>query len=140
MRPLPPWGSLSSGLIPTRGSRWKTVFLCNRQQTEFWLYVTSDDKPFVTREFCAALGGIPRVSFAPSEKLRELTGVQVGATTILSAILPECAPVHLVMDDAIARSDRFACTDGTPTCFVKLRTVDLLTKYLPASGHTLTVI
>ena len=23
----------------------KTIFLCNRQQTEFYLYVTSDDKP-----------------------------------------------------------------------------------------------
>ena len=47
----------------------KTVFVCNRQQTEFWLYVTTDDKPFVTREFCGALG-IPRVSFAPAEKLK----------------------------------------------------------------------
>lgn len=38
----------------------KTVFLCNRQQTEFWLYVTSDDKPFVTREFCGALAQMER--------------------------------------------------------------------------------
>ena len=117
----------------------KTVFLCNRQQTEFWLYVTSDDKPFVTREFCGVLG-IPRVSFAPAEKLRELTGVEVGATTILSAILPECAQVHLVIDKAVAESKWFACTDGTATCFVKIRTADLLGKYLPASGHILQTI
>ena len=39
----------------------KTIFLCNRQQTEFYLYVTSHDKPFVTRDFCSALG-IPRVT------------------------------------------------------------------------------
>jgi Ala-tRNA(Pro) deacylase len=45
----------------------KTVFLCNRQQTAFYLYVTTDDKPFVTRDFCGALG-IPRVSFAPADK------------------------------------------------------------------------
>lgn len=118
----------------------KTVFLCNRQQTAFWLYVTSDDKPFVTREFCAALGGIPRVSFASAEKLQELTGVQVGATTILSAILPECAPIHLVMDKAISESEWFACTDGTPTCFVKLRTAHLLSKYIPNTNHNLTII
>ena len=118
----------------------KTVFLCNRQQTEFYLYVTSDDKPFVTREFCASLGGIPRVSFAPAEKLQELTGVRVGATTILSAILPECAQVHLVMDKSIAESEWFACTDGTPTCFVKIRTEDLLQKYIPAGHNVLTII
>ena len=107
----------------------KTIFLCNRQQTEFYLYVTFHDKPFVTRDFCGALG-IPRVSFASAEKLWELTGVRVGATTILSGVWPACADVHLVMDTAIAAAEWFACTDGTPTCFVKLRTRDLLEKYL----------
>ena len=107
----------------------KTIFLCNRQQTEFYLYVTSHDKPFVTRDFCSALG-IPRVSFASADKLWELTGVRVGATTILSAVWPACANVHLMMDASIAASEWFACTDGTPTCFVKLRTHDLLDQYL----------
>ena len=117
----------------------KTIFVCNRQQTEFYLYVTTDDKPFVTREFCGALG-IPRVSFASAGKLWELTGVMVGATTILSAILPQAAGVHLVMDRSVAEGEWFACTDGTATCFVKIRTADLLEKYLPASGHELRVI
>ncbi|MBQ9397858.1 MAG: prolyl-tRNA synthetase associated domain-containing protein [Bacteroidales bacterium] len=107
----------------------KTLFLCNRQQTEFYLYVTTDDKPFVTREFCGVLG-IPRVSFASAEWLWSLTGVEVGATTMLSAILPSTGRVHLVMDRSVAESEWYACTDGTPTCFVKLRTRDLLDNYL----------
>ena len=107
----------------------KTIFLCNRQQTEFYLYVTTDDRPFVTREFCGALG-IPRVSFASAEKLWVLTGVLVGASTILSAILPQAAGVHLVMDRSVAEGEWFACTDGTATCFVKIKTRDLLDKYL----------
>ena len=115
----------------------KTVFLCNRQQTEFYLYVTTDDKPFVTREFCGALG-IPRVSFAPAEKLWELTGVLPGATTILSAVLPQAAGIHLVMDRSVAESEWYACTDGTATCFVKIRTADLLDKYL--KGKQLIII
>ena len=117
----------------------KTIFLCNRQQTAFYLYVTTDDKPFVTRDFCAALG-IPRVSFAPAGKLWELTGVRVGATTLLSAVLPSCADVRLVMDRGVAESPWYACTDGTATCFVKIRTRDLLDKYLPAAGRTVTLI
>ena len=117
----------------------KTVFVCNRQQTEFYLYVTTDDRPFVTREFCGALG-IPRVSFASAEKLEELTGVKVGATTILSAVLPQAKDVHLVMDQAVAYSEWFACTDGTATCFVKIRTADLLSKYIPSTSHQLTII
>ena len=117
----------------------KTVFVCNRQQTEFYLYVTSDDKPFVTREFCGALG-IPRVSFASAEHLERLTGVKVGATTILSAILPEAKDIHLVMDRSVAESEWFACTDGTATCFVKIRTADLLDKYIPHTGNELQII
>ena len=115
----------------------KTIFLCNRQQTEFYLYVTTDDKPFVTRDFCGALG-IPRVSFASAEKLWELTGVLVGATTILSAILPSAQSVHLVMDKSVRESEWFACTDGTATCFVKIKTADLLDKYL--SGKEISII
>ena len=107
----------------------KTIFLCNRQQTEFYLYVTTDDKPFVTRDFCSALA-IPRVSFASAEKLWELTGVEVGATTILSAILPQAEGVHLVMDRGVAEAPFYACTDGTATCFLKLRTSDLLERFL----------
>ena len=114
----------------------KTIFLCNRQQTVFYLYVTAAEKPFVTRDFCGALG-IPRVSFASAEKLWELTGVEVGATTVLSAILPQAAGVHLVMDRAVAESEWFACTDGTATCFVKLRTRDMLDKYLKDKELTL---
>lgn len=117
----------------------KTLFLCNRQQTAFYLYVTTDEKPFITREFCGALG-IPRVSFASAEKLEELTGVKVGATTVLSAILPSARDVHLVMDRSVAESEWFACTDGTPTCFVKIRTQDLLDKFLPASGNDLRLL
>ena len=115
----------------------KTIFLCNRQQTEFYLYVTRDDKPFVTREFCGELG-IPRVSFAPADQLWERTGVPVGATTILSAILPSAEGVHLVMDRSVAEAEWFACTDGTATCFVKIKTRDLLEKYL--SGKQLTIL
>ena len=117
----------------------KTIFLCNRQQTEFYLYVTSDDKPFITRDFCGALG-IPRVSFASAERLWEKTGVLPGATTILSAILPEASDIHLVMDRDIAASEWFSCTDGTCECFVKIRTRDLLDKYLKAAGQSLVLI
>ena len=84
--------------------------------------------------------GIPRVSFAPADKLLELTGVLVGATTILSAILPECSSVHLILDKDIAGSGMFACTDGTATCFVKIKTEDLLGKFIPSTGHKITLI
>ena len=115
----------------------KTVFLCNRQQTAFYLYVMPAGKPFVTREFCAALG-IPRVSFASADKLLELTGAAPGAATILSGVWPASSGVSLVLDHSVADAPEFACTDGTPTCFVRIATRDLLDRYL--HGREVTVI
>ena len=117
----------------------KTVFVCNRQETSFYLYAMPSDKPFVTRDFCAALG-IPRVSFASGENLQSLTGVTAGATTILSAVLPQAAGVHIVLDRVVAEAPWFACTDGTPTCFVRISTHDLLEKYLPSCGAVPAII
>ena len=82
----------------------------------------------------------PGLTMEDCQHIDEKIGVLVGATTVLSAILPSCAGVHLVMDRSVAESEWFACTDETATCFVKFRTEDLLQKYILASGHTLTLI
>ncbi len=112
----------------------KTLFLCNRQQTNFYLYVTQDDKPFVTKDFGAALG-IPRVSFASGEWLMAKVGTEHGASTILSACLPSAKDVRFVIDREVLQSASFCCTDGTATCFIKISTSDLLNVYLPHCGH-----
>ena len=65
----------------------KTLLLCNRQQTEYYLYVTPGDKPFVTKDFGKSLG-ISRVSFAPQEKLLPMLGTVLGATTVFSFCSP----------------------------------------------------
>ena len=112
----------------------KSIFLCNRQQTKFYLYVTRDDKPFVTKDFGQALG-IPRVSFASAEKLLEIAGTEHGATTVLSACLDSAKEVTFVLDKEILEGESYCCTDGTAGCFVKIKVRDLLEKILPASGH-----
>lgn len=123
--------NINSGL---GGRIVKTLFLCNRQQTIFYLYVTRDNKPFVTKDFGAALG-IPRVSFASAELLQEKVGTEHGASTILSACLDSARDVNFVIDREVLESEDFCCADGTVGCFMKLKTSDLLNVYLPACGH-----
>ena len=89
---------------------------------------------------CGRVDTDPGLTMEDCQHIDEKIGVLVGATTVLSAILPSCAGVHLVMDRSVAESEWFACKDGTATCFVKFRTEDLLQKYILASGHTLTLI
>ena len=117
----------------------KSIFLCNRQLTKYYIYVTMDDKPFVTKDFGKALG-IPRVSFAPGEKLLELAGTEHGATTVLSACLDSAKDVTFVLDKEAVSGEFYCCSDGTTTCFMKIRTSDLLDVFLPSTGHVPDII
>lgn len=117
----------------------KTVFVTNRQQTLFWLYVTAPDRPFVTKEFCASLG-IPRVSFASEDLLIEHLGTPHGASTVLALVNDPEHKIRLVIDRQIAEGKYISCTDGTNTGFVRLEMNDLRERYLKETGHEATLI
>ena len=117
----------------------KTLFLCNRQQTNFYLFVTLDGKPFVTKDFSAALG-ISRVSFATEELLFSMLGTKIGATTVLSSIMDTENKVRIVFDKEVLKNEWYGCTDSTTTSYMKLKTSDVLEKYIPFTKHEITVI
>ena len=117
----------------------KTLFLCNRQQTNFYLFVTLDGKPFVTKDFSSALG-ISRVSFASEELLFSMLGTKIGATTVLSSIIDTENKVRIVFDKEVLENEWYGCTDSTTTSYMKLKTSDVLEKYLPFTKHEITVI
>ena len=117
----------------------KTLFLCNRQQTNFYLFVTLDGKPFVTKDFSAALG-ISRVSFASEELLFSMLGTKIGATTVLSSIIDTENKVRIIFDIEVLKNEWYGCTDSTTTSYMKLKTADVLEKYIPFTKHEITVI
>ena len=51
----------------------KNLFLCNRQQTAFYLLMMPGDKPFKTKELSAQIGSA-RLSFAPPERWLNIWG------------------------------------------------------------------
>ncbi len=112
----------------------KTLLLTNRQQTQYYMFVMRGDKPFVTKDFGRALG-VARVSFAPAEKLLEMLGTVVGATTILSLIRDPEHKIRLVIDEDVLKDPWFCGTDGTTTCYMRFATRDLLEKFIPHIGH-----
>ena len=117
----------------------KTLLLCNRQQTVFYLYVMPGDKPFSTKDFGTALQ-ISRVSFAPAAMLQEFLGTEVGATTPLSLIADTENRVRLIIDKAAVTPESIGCPDGTTTCYMRLKTADLLERFIPATEHEPTFI
>jgi len=112
----------------------KTLFLCNRQQTVFYLFVTAGSKPFRTKDFGAALG-ISRVSFAPESFLEPMLGTEIGATTVFSVLLDRSKDVNIVFDRDVLSAEYYAGTDGTTTGYLRIRTEDLITRYMPHFGR-----
>lgn len=108
----------------------KTLFLCNRQKTNFYLFVTCGDKPFKSKEFSQALD-IARVSFASAEQMDAMLGTKIGAATIFSTLLPEAARVQFILDKDVCDQEYYGCSDGTTTGYLKLKTEDVLRKFLP---------
>ena len=117
----------------------KTLFLCNRQKTKFYLFVMPDGKPFVTKNFGAALG-VSRVSFAPPELLLEKVGVEVGATTVFGLLLDRENEIRTVFDKEVFKDEYYGCTDSTTTGYMRVKTGDILEKFLPYIKHGYEII
>jgi Ala-tRNA(Pro) deacylase len=117
----------------------KTLFLCNRQQTDFYLFITIGNKPFRSKDFSNMLG-ISRVSFAPAEQMELMLGTKIGAATVFSSLLDTENQVRIVFDKEVLAEKWYGCSDGTTTGYMKLQTEDICKKFLPFTNHTLSVI
>lgn len=117
----------------------KTLLLCNRQQTAFYLFITTGDKPFRSKDFGAALD-ISRVSFASKELFEEMLHSQIGAATIFSALTDKDGELQIIIDNDILAEEFYGCSDGTTTGYMKIRTEDIVKKFLPYTKHNVQII
>ena len=117
----------------------KNLFLCNRQQTAFYLLAMPEDKPFYTKDLSRQIGS-SRLSFAPPEKMEELLGCSPGSCSVLGLINDAERRVHLLFDREVIEAERFACHPCDNTGSLSLATADLLQKLLPRTGHTYEVV
>ena len=112
----------------------KTLFLCNRKKTIFYLFITAGRKVFDTKYFSSALG-ISRVSFAPAEMMEEMLGNKIGAATVFGTLLDQDRDVQVIIDKGVADEEFYGCSDGTTTCYMKIRTEDIIERFLPFAKH-----
>ncbi len=117
----------------------KTLLLCNRQQTAFYLFVTVGDKPFKSKDFSTALD-ISRVSFAPKELFEKMLHSQIGAATVFSVLADTEGELQVIIDEDILAEEFYGCSDGTTTGYMKIRTEDIVKKFLPYTKHNARII
>ena len=112
----------------------KNLFLCNRQQTEFYLLMMPGDKPFKTKYITKQLG-CSRLSFAPSEKMLEYLDIKPGAVSIMGLMNDKYNKIQLVIDKPVVESETLGCHPCVCTSSLKFKTKDIIEKFLPAVHH-----
>ena len=119
----------------TLGARiCKNLFLCNRQQTDFYLLMMPGDKPFKTKELSGQLG-IARLSFASPEDMEKYLDCTPGSSSIMGLANDTENHVQLLMDEDLKAGEYLGCHPCINTSSLKLRTADVFEKFLPAVHH-----
>ena len=117
----------------------KNLFLCNRQRTSFYLLLMPGDKPFKTKELSSQINSA-RLSFGSGEEMEELLGVSPGSASVMGLMNDRDRRVRLVVDGDVLRQEYFGCHPCVNTSSMKLRTSDVVDKYIPSTAHEMTVV
>ena len=112
----------------------KNLFLCNRQKTNFYLLMMPGDKKFKTKELSAQIGSA-RLSFADPEDMLKYLDIEPGAVSIMGLMNDRDNAVQLLIDEDVLDGEYLGCHPCVCTSSLKLKTEDVIKKYLPATGH-----
>lgn len=112
----------------------KNLFLCNRQQTNFYLLMMPGDKPFKTKELSSQINSA-RLSFGTPEFMWEYLGLQPGSVSIMGLMNDTENRVQLLIDEDVLTGEYLGCHPCVNTSSLKLKTADVIEKFLPAVHH-----
>lgn len=112
----------------------KTIVVCNRQKTSYYLVILPAEKRFDSKRF-AEMMRCAKVSFASAEDMEQILGVTPGSATVMSVLNDKAGAVTVVVDKEVADAEYFACNPGANTTHIKFKTNNLLNNLLPAVKH-----
>lgn len=117
-----------------RAAICKNLFLCNRQETDFYLLMMPAGKPFRTKNLSAQLS-CSRLSFGKEEDLLSLLDLTPGSVSVLALRNDRENRVRLLFDRDLLSQEWIGCHPCMNTSSLRLKTEDLLSVVLPAMGH-----
>lgn len=112
----------------------KNLFLCNRQKTKFYLLMMPGDKIFKTKDLSGAIGS-SRLSFADPADMEKYLDITPGAVSVMGLMNDTDNHVQLIMDKPVAHSELLGCHPCVNTSSLRVKTRDVMEKFLPAVHH-----
>lgn len=112
----------------------KNLFLCNRQETKFYLLMIPDTKVFHTKDLSAQISS-SRLSFAKPEYMEKFLDITPGSVSVLGLMNDTESHVQLLIDEDVLKSEFVGCHPCINTSSIRFHTSDLVEKVLPAVNH-----
>ena len=112
----------------------KNLFLCNSQKTKFYLLLMPGDKKFVTKEVSKQIGSA-RLSFGPENYMEEFLNITPGSVSVMGLMNDEENRIQLLIDRDVLSEEYFGCHPCINTSSLKMKTADVIEKFLPAVHH-----
>ena len=112
----------------------KNLFLCNRQETDFYLLLMPGDKPFKTKDLSAQIHSA-RLSFAKPEYMEKYLDITPGSVSVLGLMNDSEKKVQLLIDEDVMKEPYSGCHPCINTSSLKFTTEDLMQKIIPALEH-----
>ena len=113
----------------------KNLFLCNRQQTDFYLLMMPGDKPFKTKDLSAQIGS-SRLSFASPEYMEKFLDITPGSVSVLGLMNDKNNNVRLLIDEDVLKGEYIGCHPCINTSSIRIKTEDVINKIIPAMKHS----
>ncbi len=117
----------------------KNLFLCNKQETNFYLLMMPGDKKFKTRLLSKELG-VARLSFASETYMQEFLDITPGSVSVLGLMNDVNRRVQLVIDEDVLKGEFVGCHPCINTSSLRVRTQDLTDKIIPSLEHEAIVV
>lgn len=117
----------------------KNLFLRNQQKTTFFLLLMPGDKKFMTKDLSKQLQ-ISRLSFAEETYMEQYLNITPGSVSILGLMNDEDWDVDLLIDKDLLEHEYLGCHPCINTSSLKIKTQDILTKFLKHTGHRYRVV
>ena len=112
----------------------KNLFLCNRQETDFYLLLMPGDNPFKPKDLSAQIHSA-RLSFAKPEYMEKYLDITPGSVSVLGLMNDSEKKVQLLIDEDVMKEPYFGCHPCINTSSLKFTTEDLMQKIIPALEH-----
>lgn len=112
----------------------KNLFLSNRQETQFYLLMMPGRKDFRTKDLSAQIGS-SRLSFGSPEFMGNFLKTEPGSASILGFLFDKEKNVQFLIDEDILENEYIGCHPCKNTSSLKIKTTDLIEKFLPAIEH-----